>query len=157
MKSVRWFSLLVAMLTVALFLAACSDSDPASSGPGTTSPTPAAGSPTVASSPVVTNGQPAYPGTVDKKDCETVGGWVISSKDSTIAVKVEFYIDGKLIDSAPATSLRQDLTSWGTGKHGFTFKIPAAYKDGSPHTCKIKVAGTDYEVPFIGNAAGILC
>lgn len=153
MKSVRWFSLLVALVTVVPFLTACSESGNTPQGPGSTAPAPAS-----ASSPAAaTNVKPAYPGLVDNKGCESVGGWVISGKDSTIPVKVEFYIDGKLIESATATSLRQDLTSWGTGRHGFTFKIPAAYKDGSPHTCKIKVAGSDYEVPFIENATGILC
>ena len=153
MKSATWFSLLVALVTVAPFLTACSESGTNSSGPVSTAPTPAS-----ASSPAVsTNVKPAYPGLVDSKDCESVGGWVISGKDSTIPVKVEFYIDGKLIESATATILRQDLTSWGTGRHGFTFNIPAAYKDGSPHTCKIKVAGSDYEVPFIENTTGIIC
>jgi hypothetical protein len=156
MKSVRWFSLLIALVTVAPFLTACTDSGTGPSVPGS-SPAPTANTPSVASSPTATSGQPPYPGTVDKKDCDSVGGWVISGKDSTIPVKVEFYIDGKLIESATATSLRQDLTSWGTGRHGFTFKIPAAYKDGNPHTCKVKVAGADYEVPFIQNASGIQC
>lgn len=157
MKSVRWFSLLVALVAVSLFLTACSESGTNSSTPGSTPPPPAS-TPSSASTPTVaTNAKPAYPGSVDKKDCETVGGWVIDGKDSTAPVKVEFYIDGKLIESAPATNLRPDLTSWGTGRHGFTFKIPAAYKDGNPHTTKVKVAGTDNEVPFIQNVSGIQC
>lgn len=156
MKSVRWFSLLVALVAVAPFLTACSDGGTNSSVPGSTPPPPAS-SPSGASSPVVTNASPPYPGSVDKIGCDSVGGWVVDGKDSTIPVKVEFYIDGKLIESAPATSLRQDLTSWGTGRHGFSFKVPATYKDGSSHTCKVKVAGSDYAIPFIQNASGILC
>ena len=157
MKSVRWFSLLVALVAVCPLLTACSKSDTNSSVPGGTSPT-AVTTPSSASSPTVaTNVKPPYPGLVDKKNCEAVGGWVINGKDSTAPVKVEFYIDDKLIDTAPATALRPDLKSWSNGLHGFTFKIPAAYRDGKPHSAKIKVAGTDYEVPFIQNASGIEC
>lgn len=98
-----------------------------------------------------------YSGAVDTKNCEVVGGWITDRKNSAAQLKVEFYIDDKLIDTAPATSLRPDLTSWGNGLHGFSFKIPAAYKDGKPHSTKIKVAGTDYEVPFLQNASGLQC
>ena len=98
-----------------------------------------------------------YPGAVDKKDCEVVGGWVIDSKNAAAQLNVEFYVDDKLIDTAPATSLRPDLTSWGNGLHGFSFKIPAAYKDGKPHSTRINVAGTDYKVPFFQNASGLQC
>jgi hypothetical protein len=98
-----------------------------------------------------------YPGAVDKKDCEVAGGWVIDSKNAAGQLNVEFYIDDKLIGTTPATSLRPDLTSWGNGLHGFSFKIPAGYKDGKPHSTRIKVAGTDYEVPFFQTTSGLQC
>src|SRR6266550_293830 len=144
MKSVRWFSLLVALVTVCLLLTACSQSDTNSNS----SPGPVASNPSPASSPTVAaNVPPPYKGAVDFRDCEAVGGWVVA-KNSQAETKVEFYIDDKLIDTAPATKLRPDLTSWGTGRYGFIFKMPAAYKDGKPHTVKIKVVGSDFEVPF---------
>lgn len=149
MKSVRWFSLLVALVTVCLLLIACTQNDTNTATPSS-SPTSAGSNPPSASSPTVGANvpPPPYQGAVDFRDCEAVGGWVVA-RNSEAETKVEFYIDGKLIDTAPATKLRPDLTSWGTGRHGFTFKMPAAYKDGKPHTVKIKVVGSDFEVPFV--------
>jgi hypothetical protein len=158
MKSVRWFSLLVALVTVCLLLTACSQPDTNSAGPGSSSPVPGANNPPAASSPTVAVNvpPPPYQGAVDFRDCEAVGGWVVA-KNSQAETKVEFYIDDKLIDSAPATKLRPDLTSWGTGRHGFSFKMPAAYKDGKPHTVKIKVVGSDFVVPFFSALPGFEC
>ena len=158
MKSVRWFSLLVALVAVCLLLTACSQSDTNSATPGSNSPTQAS-NPSSASSPSVPANvppPPPYRGAVDRRDCDVIAGWVVA-KNSQAETKVELYIDDKLISSAPATTLRPDLTSWGTGRHGFSFKMPAAYKDGMPHTAKIKVAGSDFEVPFYQAAPGFLC
>lgn len=160
MKSVRWFSLLIALVAVAPMLTGCSETGTNSTAPATTStaPTPASSNAVPGSSPAAApNAKPSYTGAVDKKDCEIVGGWVKSNTDATANVRVELYIDDKLIETQPATTLRKDLTSWGTGLHGFTFKIPASYKDGKPHQTKVKVAGANHEVPFIQNASGIQC
>ena len=158
MKSVRWFSLLVALVMVCLLLTACSQPDTNSAGPGGNSSVPAGSNPPAASSPTVAvNVQPSpYQGAVDRRDCDVVGGWA-KSKISQAELKVELYIDDKLIDTAPATTLRPDLTSWGSGRYGFSFKMPAAYKDGLPHTAKVKVAGSNFEVPFYQTAPGFAC
>ena len=154
MKSVRWFSVLIALVTVCLMLTACSQPDTNSS----TSPGPVAANPPAASSPTVAANvpPPPYKGAVDFRDCESIGGWVVG-KNAQTETKVEFYIDDKLIDSAPATKLRPDLTSWGTGRYGFSFKMPAAYKDGKPHTARIKVVGSDFVVPFISALPAFQC
>jgi hypothetical protein len=91
---------------------------------------------------------PPYPGAVDRRDCEAVAGWIIDSKNPKADTKVEVYIDDKLVSTIPAKTLRPDLTKWSSGLHGFSFKIPASYKDGKPHRFKVKVAGSDYVVPF---------
>jgi hypothetical protein len=158
MKSVRWFSLLVALVTVCLLLTACSQNDTNSATPSG-EPPPAAGSNlSSANSPNVPANVPPspYQGAVDRRDCDVVAGWA-KNKTSQAETKVELYIDDKLIDTAPATTLRPDLTSWGTGRYGFSFKMPAAYKDGAPHTVRIKVAGTDFAVPFYQTAPGFVC
>ena len=157
MKSVRWFSLLVALVTVCLLLTGCSQPDTNSAGPGSSSPVSAGSNPPASSPTIAANvPPPPYKGAVDFRDCEAVGGWVVA-KNSQAETKVEFYIDDKLIDTAPATKLRPDLTSWGTGRYGFSFKMPAAYKDGKPHTVKIKVVGSDFVVPFFSALPGFEC
>ena len=154
MKSLRWFSLLIALVTVGPLLTACSLGD----GNSATPPAAPASNAPAANTPVaVATVKPPYPGAVDRKDCEAVGGWVINGKDSSAEIKVELYIDDKLIETLPATSLRPDLTSWGNGLHGFAFKTPAAAKDGKPHTIKVKVAGSDYQVPFFQHTPTLEC
>jgi ABC-type transport system substrate-binding protein len=160
MKSVRWFSRSVVLITAGLFLAACSPPDTNSSAPGSTPPVPVASSstatPTTATPTTATpepQGPPAklsaqYPGAVDRKDCEEIGGWVANAKAPDAETKVALYIDDKLVETLPAATLRQDLTSWGSGLHGFAFKIPAANKDGKPHGIKVKVVGPDFVLPF---------
>ena len=158
MKSVTWFLLSVALVTVSLLLTACSQNDTNSAMPGNSSPAPAgSNSPSPTSPKAGATVAPPYPGAVDRSDCEAVGGWVINGKNSLAEVKVEVYIDDKLVDTLPATTLRPDLTSWGNGLHGFSLKIPAAYKDGKPHTIKVKVAGANYEVPFFQSSPRFEC
>jgi hypothetical protein len=90
-----------------------------------------------------------YYGAVDRRDCETVGGWVMTSADPEADIKVELYIDDKLAETLPAQNLRPDLANkFGTGRYGFSFKIPATYKDKRPHLVNVKVAGSDHSVPF---------
>src|SRR5688572_4627712 len=144
MKNLRQFSLLIALVTVGTLLTACTQGD--GTPPGTNTP---AASPT--SSPVAGNPSGApYHGAVDKVDCETVGGWAMNIADPGANVKVELYIDNKLAETLPADTLRPDLVNKvGTGRYGFTFKTPSAYKDGRPHTPGVKVAGSNYAVPLI--------
>ena len=158
MKSVRWFSLLVALVTVCLLLTSCSQNDTNSATPSGGPPLAAGSNPSSTNSPSVPANDPSqqYQGVVDRRDCDVVAGWA-KSKTSQDPPKVQFYIDDKLIDTAAATTLRPDLTSWSTGRHGFSFKMPAAYKDGLPHTVKIKVAGSNYDVPFSQTAPGFMC
>lgn len=65
-------------------------------------------------------------------------------------IKVELYIDDKLAETLPAQNLRPDLANKvGTGRYGFSFKIPSAYKDERPHLVNVKVDGSEYVVSFL--------
>lgn len=98
-----------------------------------------------------------YDGVVDRRDCETVGGWVMKTADPEADIKVELYIDDKLAETVPAKNLRPDLNA-GTGRYGFSFKLPAAYKDDWPHKADVRVAGSEYRVPFYdGVFSGFEC
>ena len=49
----------------------------------------------------------------------------------------------------PARLVRPDLTGKiGTGRYGFSFTVPFAYKDAKPHSPSVRVAGSDFFVPF---------
>lgn len=82
----------------------------------------------------------------------------MSSKDANADIKVELYLDDKLIETQPAKVLRPDLAGkFGSGKYGFSFKMPAEYKDGKPHTAKVKVAGSDHDIPFLQANPSFVC
>ena len=83
-----------------------------------------------------------------------VRGWVWNGTDPKAEIKVELYVDDKLVETIPARTLRPDLKSKniGSGEYGFSFKIPSSYKDGNVHRANVKVAGSDYTVP---NSQGV--
>ena len=77
-----------------------------------------------------------------------------------VTLKVDLLIDNTLVETIPAQNLRPDLAAnkVGTGKYGFSFKIPATYKDGKGHNVRVKVNGSDFEVPFFqGTFPGFEC
>ncbi len=93
-----------------------------------------------------------YSGIVDRRDCETIAGWVMSPADLDADIKVELYVDEKLVETRPARDLRPDLTGRvGTGRYGFGFTMPSLYRDSKPHAATIKVADSDYVLPFLEN------
>ena len=150
MKEVRWFSLLITLVAACLFLAACTPLGPAN---GTNSPgtSPQSQGPSTSLSP--------YSGWVDFRDCQEVRGWVWKGTAPETTVKVELYVDDKLIETLAAETPRPDLVNkLGTGRYGFTFKMPSVYKDSKSHTVKIKVADGDYTLPFYqGVPASLEC
>ena len=152
MEDLRHFPLLITVATVCLLFTACTISGGGSSEPGGNSGSNAS-SPSSAA-----NVEIPYPGAIDTSTCEEIGGWVETRANPKAETQVELYIDGKLVETLPARTLRPDLTSWGTGLYGFSFKIPSAYKDGTPHVIAVKVASTNYTVPFWeGRSSNIRC
>ena len=91
----------------------------------------------------------SFSGAIDRVDCQTVGGWVWKATDPEADLKVELYIDDKLVETQPARLVRPDLTGkLGTGRYGFSFTVPFAYQDAKPHSPSVRVVGSDFFVPF---------
>ena len=142
-KTPRWICILTALAASGLLLIACTPDGDSYPVPGGNN---AAGANVANSSPAAAL---PYYGVVDRRDCESVGGWVMHTADPDADLQAELYIDGKLAEIIPARTLRPDLANKvGTGRYGFGFKIPSAYKDGRPHLAEVKVAGSGYAVPF---------
>ena len=140
MKKVKSFPLLITLAATCLFLAACTPLGPSSGTSESRSSSPA---------PAVTTSASPYYGAVDFRDCQEVRGWVWNSLAPETSLKVEFYIDDKLTEGQTAQTTRPDLVNKvGTGRYGFTFKIPSAYRDSKSHAVKVKVADIEYIVPF---------
>lgn len=134
-KKLMRFCAIVALTTSSIFLGACADDkedEPA-----------APPSPQAASSPTKTS---TYYGAIDYRDCDFVKGWVYNSVNPKEDIKVALYIDDKVIETIPAKTLRADVRAQklGTGEYGYSFKIPANFKDGLPHTVSVRTVGSDY-------------
>jgi hypothetical protein len=143
MKNVKGVLLLTALVIVGLLLNACSP--PVEKLKPQTSASPA-------------NNASPYSGAVDRRDCETVAGWVMDKTNPDAELKVDLYVDNNLTETMSAKEPRPDLAKVGTGRYGFSFKMPAAFKDDKPHFVNVKVAGSNYSVPvFQGVFAGFQC
>lgn len=66
----------------------------------------------------------------------TVQGWALDQDVPSQSLDVHFYIDGAFAGTTTTDVLRQDVNAaYGvTGQHGFTWTIPAHYRDGINHT-----------------------
>lgn len=143
MKIMKRFCLLMLLVTSGFLLAGCSQSG------GTSYPVPSNANAPAATAPAALPNLPYY-GAVDRRDCDTVGGWVMHTGNPAADLKVELVVDKKVVETIPAQTVRADLVGKvGTGKYGFSFNIPAALKDGRSHNVMVKVAGTEYTVPFL--------
>lgn len=81
-----------------------------------------------------------------------VSGWTLDPDSSTASAKIKYYFDGSYVSGTyggevTANSPRPDVNSvlGVTGNHGFTFQIPATYRDGNQHT--ISLYAVDYNLP----------
>lgn len=145
MKNAGWVSLFVALVTIGAFLTACTQVNQNSPAPAPVN------SPSATSTAPSPNPASPYDGAVDRLDCEILSGWALKKADPAGDTRVELYLDDKLIETAPARELRKDLTAWGSGRYGFRFQIPAAYKDAKPHRVNVRIAGTSHTLPLLGH------
>src|SRR3984957_397202 len=83
-----------------------------------------------------------YVGQVDGVTSGVVHGW---TKDSFGGepLTVQLMIDGHVVAEGAADEFREDLASAqiGTGRHGFSLKIPPLFADGAEHKFEIVVKG----------------
>jgi hypothetical protein len=87
-------------------------------------------------------------GYLEVADCSEIVGWVWDRKQQARALEVEILDGENLLQEATASDARQDLAGAGIGdgKHGFHLPTPAALKDGKPHTLRVRVKGSEFEL-----------
>lgn len=68
-----------------------------------------------------------------------VRGWTLDLDVPNQALTAHLYIDGQLVEGIQTSILRPDVnTTYGvTGNHGFTWAIPAQYRDGRTHAIAV--------------------
>ncbi|HKR02405.1 MAG TPA: hypothetical protein VJT09_17140, partial [Pyrinomonadaceae bacterium] len=111
-----------------------------SSGNGASARRPAGSAPLDASS--------VYEGHLDRVDPQMIWGWAYDATRPNEPIEVEIYADEMLVATIPASCLRPDLSAAGKGdgRHAFCIHIPNRLKDGEPHSVRVKVAGSDFEL-----------
>jgi hypothetical protein len=141
-KYVAHLSVIALILGGSILMMSCSD-DKTPKNATDTSPVTATKSPAVDTLPPA---KPNYGGAFDVVKCDQLGGWVWDSANPNEDIKVDIYVDGKLVTTVPAKNQRPDLKTSGTGNYGFALHIPPEFKDGKPHTVGAKVAGSNYDI-----------
>jgi D-alanine transfer protein len=90
----------------------------------------------------------AYEGFHDETNERHIKGWVWDRNHPEEALKVDIFDGDKLLTTVVADQLRQDLLQRkaGNGRHGFLYTVPAALRDGKPHSIRVRVAGTNFNL-----------
>jgi hypothetical protein len=75
-------------------------------------------------------------------------GWAWDSFHPNTPVQVDISADGTLLDKVTADVFRPDLLQGGIGdgKHGFRLQVPARLKDGRPHSIRVRISGTNFDL-----------
>jgi hypothetical protein len=91
---------------------------------------------------------PDYNGFHDTADCEKVFGWAWDKNRPDTALDVEIYDGDTLIAKVPADLYRADLpdAGIGDGEHGFYYPLPNSLKDGRPHSIRVKIADSNFNL-----------
>ncbi|GAB4008375.1 hypothetical protein GCM10028808_14330 [Spirosoma migulaei] len=88
-----------------------------------------------------------YAGNLDGADCNGIGGWVMDRNTPKQSMACDVYINGQLVArNLLATQSRQDVSNAfgisGYNGFGFSWSIPAQYKNGSALSISVRYAGT---------------
>ena len=87
----------------------------------------------------------AFQGTLESASCTEARGWAWDPMFPKTPTSVEVLVDGVYKQTVPANILRPDLVTAGRGdgRHGFSWPIPAALKDGRRHKITVRFAESD--------------
>jgi hypothetical protein len=79
----------------------------------------------------------------------TVVGWTWDESRPNVPLKVDVYDDKTLLATISADRPGEKPTPSGIekGDHGFSYTIPEGLRDGKRHTIRVKVSGSDSELP----------
>ncbi|HEY4595681.1 MAG TPA: hypothetical protein VIJ02_04720, partial [Thermoanaerobaculia bacterium] len=101
----------------------------------------------------------AFQGKLESASCTDVHGWAWDPMFPTTPTSVEVLVDGVYKQTVPANVFRQDLVTAGRGdgRHGFSWPIPAALKDGRKHRITVRFAESDPTDLLVGKQQTINC
>jgi hypothetical protein len=90
----------------------------------------------------------SYDGWVDVADCNSIIGWAADRNRLNTSIIVKIYDGGTLVTSVLASDLRSDVGAYlgDNGRHGFAIPTPTRFKDGLPHTLRVKFESSTTEL-----------
>ncbi|HEY2342855.1 MAG TPA: D-alanyl-lipoteichoic acid biosynthesis protein DltB [Chthoniobacteraceae bacterium] len=93
----------------------------------------------------------------DQIDCYRVNGWAWDRDKGDVPLHVDVYIDDAYVGRVLADQFLQDLKDrgYGSGNHGFTFKMPPYIHDGRSHNIEVRV--TESGRVLRGTPASVSC
>ena len=90
---------------------------------------------------------PVYEGWIDVADCDSIVGWAVDRNRLNTSITVSIYDGENFVTSVPASDLRTDVGAYlgDNGRHGFAILTPLQFKDGLPHTLRVKFESSTTE------------
>ena len=78
-----------------------------------------------------------------------ISGWARNAALPDVPVIVELLDDGQIAGRMRADLLREDLRAAGkgSGRHGYRITLSNRLLDGRPHSLRVRIGGTRYELP----------
>ena len=111
---------------------------------------------------------PNLRGWLDKADAQTIAGWVVNEKSSSIHVEVQLFIDDRFIEDRVANAFRPDVHQAQRAQddwHGFVFQTPslspgehearvyAVHRSGSENRRTLQMVGKPLQFRVDANTA----
>jgi hypothetical protein len=100
---------------------------------------------------------PSLKGYLDEAGPQWIRGWALNEADTTANVEVQLYIDGRFIDSKPATFAHPSIKAMGKApdeNHGFFFYTPPlepGEHEARAYACWTSGRGTIRTLQMLGN------
>ncbi len=93
---------------------------------------------------------PVYEGFIDVADCNSIVGWAADRNRLNTSIEVRIYDGNSLVTTVSASDLRSDVGAYlgDNGRHGFAIPTPWQFKDGLPHTLRVKFESSTTELGF---------
>ncbi|HEU4833526.1 MAG TPA: Calx-beta domain-containing protein [Pyrinomonadaceae bacterium] len=89
---------------------------------------------------IVNDDATLYEGWVDVADCDSIIGWAADRNRLNTSITVGIYDGDTPVTTLLASDLRSDVGAYlgDNGKHGFAIATPQQFKDGLPHTLRVR-------------------
>ena len=91
---------------------------------------------------------PFYEGFIDHVSCDTITGWAADRTRLGTSINVKVYDGSTLVTTVLARELRSDVGNYlgDNGRHGFAIQLPSRFKNGAPHTLRVRFEESTVEL-----------